>query len=109
MRHPATIHGIYSIQDLERHYERKTGGHWFKPETMRFFRSRLSGELFYSGSLVFFVSSEQGPDGIRAWSVRCYNTETGSIDTAGDFQQHSTLARAKRAARNAAKGSEVKS
>ncbi len=101
--HMSIKFGIYSIRDLQAHYERKTSGHWFEPSTMRFFRSRLNEKLYYcerltEPSVILFISSEQGPNGIRRYTIRSYAPETGEIDTVGDFQQYKTLNAAKRAA-----------
>lgn len=63
--------------------------HWFDPATLRFFRSRV-GEIIGSG---YFVSSEQGPDGVRRYTVR-RGMADGSVDTVGEFQAHATRARA---------------
>lgn len=92
--------GIYTIRDLGEHYKRKTKGYWFDSETLKFFRSRLSESLFYGRSVIYFVSSEQGPTASdrRRYSVRKYDPETGSIETVGDFQQYGSLSSAKVAA-----------
>jgi len=63
---------------------------WFKPATMRFFRSRV-GRTLYAGG--YFVSSEQFVDS-RGWKApRKYSvrqvTEHG-IDTVGEFQTYDT-------------------
>jgi len=78
------------------------GSHWFDKDTMRFFRTRLSGKVYpaKSGRCSFFVTSEQGPHGGRAYSVR--KACGCKIDTVGEFQGHSTLKRAQTAARKAA-------
>ena len=83
--------GIYSLADLRQHYENKTKGHWFSPGAMGFFRSRLSQTLHYGARSIYFVSSEQGPSGVRRFSVRRYDVESGSIDTVGDFQAYKSL------------------
>lgn len=98
-KHPALTHGIYSLEDLKKDYYTKTRGHWFDEDTLRFFKSRISESLIYADKLILFVSSEQGPNGIRRYSIRQYNTKTGNIDTIGlGFQGYKTAAAAKRAA-----------
>ena len=89
--------GIYSIQDLQRDYQSNTKGHWFDPDTLRFFKSRFSEELFYQpqDNLIYFISSEKGPDDKRAYSVRSYNVLTRDIETVQDFQGFNTLNSAK--------------
>lgn len=43
------------------------GFHFFEPDTLRFFRSRI-GSKVYGGR--FFVTSEEGPSGGRRYTVR---------------------------------------
>lgn len=101
-KHPAVTTGIYTVEDLKKDYYRKTTGHWFDKDTMRFFASLLSDTLIYypDGSKILFVSSELGPNQPkRRYSIREYTVESGRIDTVGlGFQAYSTLAAAKRAA-----------
>lgn len=94
---------IYSLDDLKTHYRRNTKGHWFDKDTMRFFRSRLSDRLHFGAESIYFVSSEQGPSGVRLYSVRKYTPSSGEIDTVGDFQQYKTSSSAQRAAERAAR------
>lgn len=100
MRHLAIETGIYSIEDLAKHYQAKTRGHWFDKDTLRFFRSRLNENLFYCGTVILFITSEHGPhQPKRRYSIRQYNPSTGSIETVGlGFQGYASLAAAKRAA-----------
>lgn len=105
MKHLSIRTGIYSIRDLEQHYKSKTKGHWFEASTMAFFKSRLAESLVYTEDRILFFSSEKGPNGIRRYSIREYNPETGAIETVGlGFQAYKTLAAAKRAAQYLAKG-----
>lgn len=108
MGHPSIESGIYSLADLQKHYERMTQGrgHWFDEGTMRFFKSRLSEPLVYHGKRVLFFSSELGPgQPLRRYSIREYDTESGRIETIGlGFQGYKTLAAAKRAAQYLSKG-----
>ena len=90
-----------TIQEIERRYSPGIGRHWFEPSTMRFFKSRLA-ELGYEGPCgVFFVSSEKGPHGVRAFSVRQL-AGPGRINTIGEFQAYGTSKAAHRAARRCA-------
>jgi hypothetical protein len=95
-------HGIYCIEDLKKHYERMNPGraHWFSPDTLRFFKSRISETLlYYNHSLVYFFTTERGPSGIRRASIRTYDPTTGSIDTIGlGFQGYKTIQAAQLAA-----------
>lgn len=98
-KHLAIKYNIYSIDDLKKHYQTNSKGHWFDEDIMSFFKSKLSQDLFYSGALIYFISSEKGPDNVRRYSVRSYNPKTSEIDTVGDFQQYSTIYQAKQAAK----------
>lgn len=75
--------------------ERK-GKHWFKPDTMRFFKSKIHEWDVITGR---FISSEKGPDEVRRYTVRQANFETGDVETVGRFQEFKTLHRARKAMR----------
>jgi hypothetical protein len=70
------------------------GKNWFSPDTVRFFKSRI--EHWYGDG--YFITSEQGPDGVRRYSVRTACFKTGSVNTAeqSKFQQFKTLAAARK-------------
>jgi hypothetical protein len=62
--------------------------HWFDASTLRFFDSHYGRTLYSPGS--FFLSSEKGPNGIRAYSIRQAQPD-GSIETVGEgFQGYAT-------------------
>jgi len=69
---------------------------WFSPSTMRFFKSRVLSTVYGGRS---FVTSEQGPNGVRAYSVRETTEDGSSISTVGEFQGWATAPQAKRGAR----------
>ena len=79
----------YEMNELRRQHK----GHFFDPDTLRFFKSRV-GDKVYGGSM--FITSERGPHGPRAYSVRRV-TKGGRIDTVGSFQGYSSKAQAERA------------
>jgi hypothetical protein len=87
-----------NISDIQR-MNRRTGHHFFDEETMRFFDS-IVYQGVYGGR--FFVTSEEGPNKIRRWSVRRARPD-GSILTVGDFQGHTSHDDAIEAAEEAAK------
>ena len=64
-------------------------GHWFDRDTLRFFRSRISEEVYQGPGGVFFVSSEQFTSGNysepRRYTVRRFVETDGSIDSATEF------------------------
>lgn len=70
-----------------------SGYHWFCADTIRFFKSRFSDQL-WGGK--YFWSSEKGPDEVRRYTVRRANPD-GTIATMGGFQIHGTRPAAIRA------------
>jgi catabolite regulation protein CreA len=78
-----------NIDDVKRIAESK-GSHFFKPDTMRFFKSRVSDEVYQAANstLLYFVTSERGPDMPRRFSVRRFDIETGSINTVGEHNSY---------------------
>ena len=84
---------IYTTNELAE-IATRLGSHWFAPSTMRFFKSRVSRQVF-GGK--YFISSEDTsspyyPD-VRKYSVRSFHIEENgllSIDTIGEFQQYAT-------------------
>jgi hypothetical protein len=90
-------------------YENKAAGKfWFSPDTLRFFRSRISDFVVQDSSnkdLYYFISSEQYDDNSpRLYSVRVFNYDTKNIDTVGEFQEYETITQAKAAAKRIAAG-----
>ncbi len=82
-----------TFEEFKRLNEEK-GFHWFTRCALSFFNSKTSNWDARTGH---FISSERGPSGIRGYTVRRGNFETGQVATIGVFQEHSTLARAKQA------------
>lgn len=98
--HPAVSLGIYSVRDLQAHYESKnSNGYWFSPSAMKFFRTKIYEGLWYTpDSRVLFITSEQRRSGEpRRYTVREYSPTTGDIRSI-EFMGHKTLASAKREA-----------
>lgn len=95
---------IYNNQDLIA-ASRWFGSHFFDKDTMRFFRSRLLDVTYtVPGGVAVFITSEQNVTYYptyqkqpRRYTVRTFNTLTGSIDEVGEFQQHATLYQARKA------------
>ena len=101
---------MISIDTVKREYETNNGGYWFSPDTMRFFRSRLSDHAYVNpfNGRAYFVSSEQnhgfGGDYPRLYTVRAYDFITGNIDEAPGhtFQEYKSRSGADKAALKAA-------
>ncbi len=71
----------------------EAGGHWFEADTMEFFKARLETDLIGGR---YFITSERGPYGPRAFSVRMADKKA-HIQTVGDFMAYKTLKDAKAA------------
>jgi len=82
------------------------GKFYFEPDTMRFFKSRVSEQVYEGPGGIFFVTSERGPSDVRAYTARRFNPKTGDVSTAGPFntmsRQSAHLYAKKRAAQPAA-------
>lgn len=71
---------IYSVDDIKRRHRK----HFFSPNNMRFFASRLIQDVFPTNKgKVYFVTSEKAcfNDPSRVYNVRCYNIESDCFDT----------------------------
>lgn len=77
---------VPSIDEIKQRH-RSTGGHFFDNPTMRFFDSRISEKTYGN----HFVTSECGPSGLRRYTVRRIDWDTGDIATVGHFHQYDTL------------------
>lgn len=76
------------------------GGHFFDKSAMRFFNSRISWDsLTPMNGFYLFITSEQSDFAPRAYTVRLWNGD--NFTQVGKFQEHETLAQAKRALRKA--------
>ncbi len=77
--------------------------HFFDADTLRFFSSRVAERAYNDGrGGAFFTTSEKGPNGIRAYTVRHYDPTRCSIETVGKFQQYGTAKQADGAAKRIA-------
>lgn len=88
----------YETLSQVRSANKAAGQHWFDPDTMRFFKSRIYG-VMGTNSLAcnrYFISSEANPEGVRRFTVRMVNIFDG-IETVGEFHSHRTQSQALRA------------
>ena len=76
-----------NLQDVVRAND-EAGQHWFDADTMAFFKSRLESDLIDGR---YFISSERGPYGPRAFSIREAD-EDAHIQTVGEFMGYETKA-----------------
>lgn len=81
---PPTTAAVESIAGLKA-LNTKNGGCWFRPDTMRFFGTRIESGIIRQK---YFITSEQPPHDVRKFSVRTFNSE-GDVDTVGEFCAYS--------------------
>lgn len=72
------------ISDIKDAYRPGPGAHWFDKDTGSFFRTRLPQYGLYGADGIYFVTSEQPPEGERAYTVRRL-VGPGKIVTVGPF------------------------
>lgn len=83
----------------------RAGYYFFSKDTLKFFNSKISEYIYANWKedcyQFYFVTSEKGPDDIdiRRYTVREFDSQTGKVNTVGEFQQYKTSAAAKRAAK----------
>lgn len=94
---------FWSLSEIRRANE-LAGLYFFSPDTLRFFRSRVSDRIHRGPGGIFLVTSEQAPDSPRRWTVRRFHPETASVDTVGAFEAYGNAAEAHRVARELAEG-----
>lgn len=85
---------LWSINDIERLYDKKQGGYFFSKNTMRFFSSRVLSDFFVGKNKAYFVTSERKcfNDYNRAFTVREIDLNSGDINTVGEFLEYSSKA-----------------
>ncbi len=91
---------LWTINDIKTAM-RVRGSHWFDPDTMRFFKTRVLETVYQGEGGIYFVTSERGPHGPRKFTVRQFNPDTADISTVGDFNElskHCAIRDAKQAA-----------
>jgi hypothetical protein len=95
--------GRYLEDEIRKRSERK-GGHFFDPDNMKHFSSRISELMWSKGELknyesepIYFITSEQDRNSrythkgsMRAFTIRMVDVN-GNINTIGEFQGYDTL------------------
>jgi hypothetical protein len=78
--------------------------HFFDADSIRFFTSRILSHWRIVGHRLYFTTSERSDwdDYTRTYSVRVWDADSDSIDTIGDFGEHSSARAAARAMDKAA-------
>lgn len=64
---------------------RATGSHWFDPDTMRFFGTRVLPTVWQGPGGVFFVTSDKRFDGKRGHTVRQFKPEDSSVHSSTEI------------------------
>lgn len=101
----------YSIDDIQRDYERTNSGHWFDKDTMRFFSCRLTSHFrkLNDTTYLFITTEKQSFDNhARVANVRICRIEPCEgwlgyklkIESIGDEGRGLTIARAKTIMKN---------
>lgn len=104
-RTPSPNAQFFSVSDLAA-ANRAAGGHWFDPESKRFFRSRIAPGLYKGQRLIWFVSSEKSgweDSSPRKFTVRVFDPTAAGVDSVGELFAHRDLSSARAAARSLAK------
>lgn len=95
----------YSSQELVCLYDETSSGHYFDKDTMRFFKSKVTGNFKrMDDKTAYFITTEKGPMGeskrlatLRKAIIVDHVRENGelvskiNIETVGDFNQMSLL------------------
>lgn len=92
-------YGIYSVDDIRRHYEKHNDRpHWFEPNAMKFFKCKLDGQVWACSKTneFLFIWSEKGPNMKRRYTVMKYDPRRAAIGDASGFQEFASLEIAKR-------------
>lgn len=67
---------------------RKSGGHFFDPDTMRYWNSRVSEKTHICpNGDVLFVTSEKQDGALRRYTIRRFHTKVGMITTEPGFHK----------------------
>lgn len=81
---------LESMRTIEEIKQRNidVGQHFFDDDSMRFFDSQIHPDVFGD----YFVTSESYPDtGLRRYTVRRMDWDSGIVWTVGIFLEHKTL------------------
>jgi hypothetical protein len=94
-RHLAMKKKRLSIGDIKE-LNRKAGQHWFSPDTMRFFKSKIPQDHVGLVNNRYFITSEKSPWDKRKYSIREWLGKSKTIETVGDFGSFNTKSQAER-------------
>ena len=103
LRHAQGKRSRLTIRDIK-DLNRKAGQHWFSPDTMRFFKSRVPDDRFPLVKNKYFISSEKSPWDARRYTIREWNGKTKQIGEVGEFGAYKTKTQAERDLQKLIKG-----
>lgn len=63
---------------------RATGSHWFDPDTMSFFGTKVLPAVYQGPGGIYFVTSDHDYQRRRGFTVRKFSPETNDVDTVGE-------------------------
>lgn len=95
--HKNPAHGgqYLSVTQIKRHNE-DIGHHFFSPDTLRFFKSKVYEDLHLGRYFITSERNEYATPSVREYTIR-RATGTGEIDTVGEFGQYASLKSARTA------------
>lgn len=93
---------LFSIDAIKKTND-KAGLFFFSPSTMRWFKSRVSSNVFPTPHGAVFITSERNDGYPRLFTTRYIHENTGHIETIGEFQEFKSRSGALKAAERRAK------
>lgn len=87
----------YSVEELVE-ANKDTGGFFFSKDTMRFFRSRVLGQVWTLPSSWLFITSDMDFGGVRKYNVREMNVHAHVV-APKEFRKYATAREAMAAAK----------
>lgn len=92
---------LYTINDIQREM-REDGSHWWDPDTMRMFGTKVVSPVYQGDGGIYFVTRDKAYDGSLSHTVRKYDPTTKEVDTVGDLCDYRDKRPATKVARNLA-------
>lgn len=91
----------YTINDIQAEM-RADGSHWWDPDTMRCFGTKVVSPVYQGDGGIYFVTRDKQYDDSFAFTVRSYSPTQKQIGRVGELGEHKTKGTATRAARKLA-------
>lgn len=94
---------MWTINDIKTAV-RVRGSHWFDPDTMRFFKTRVLEGVYQGSGGIYFVTSERYNEQPRKFTVRKFTPDGADISTVGEFNEMTRAAAIRLAKESAGDG-----